>query len=75
MPLETNTPLLVNADSVLSFSISLQRMKLVAGIEHQRFKTWCGMKNHKPFSCLPFERLKTADTLVAKQLFGISTGK
>jgi hypothetical protein len=43
----------------LSFSISLQRMKLVAGIEHQRFKTWCGMKNHKPFSCLSFKRLKS----------------
>jgi hypothetical protein len=75
MPLETNTPLLVNADSVLSFSISLQRVKLVAGIEHQRFKAWSGMENHKPFSCLPFERLKTADALVVEQLFGISTGK
>jgi hypothetical protein len=40
MPLETNTPLLVNADSVLSFSISSQSVKLVAGIEHQRFKAW-----------------------------------
>ncbi|CAB1056495.1 hypothetical protein D1BOALGB6SA_1232 [Olavius sp. associated proteobacterium Delta 1] len=34
MPLETNTPLIVNTNGVLSFSISLQRMKLVAGIEH-----------------------------------------
>jgi hypothetical protein len=75
MPLETNTPLLVNADSVFSFSISLQRVKLVAGIEHQRFKAWSGMENHKPFSCLPFERLETADALVVEQLFGISTGK
>ncbi len=45
------------------------------GIEHQYFKAWSGMKNHKPFSSLPFERLKTAHALVVEQLFGISTGK
>jgi hypothetical protein len=50
-------------------------VKLVSGIEHQRFKAWSGMENHKPFSCLPFERLETADALVVEQLFGISTGK
>ncbi len=33
------------------------------------------MKYHKPFPCLPFKRLKTADALVVEQFFGISAGK
>jgi hypothetical protein len=50
-------------------------VKLVAGIEHQCFKASSGMKNHKPFSCLPFERLKAANALVVKKFFRISAGK
>jgi hypothetical protein len=33
------------------------------------------MENHKPFSRLSFKRLKAANALIVKQLFGISTGK
>jgi hypothetical protein len=39
-------------------------MEFVTWIKHQRFKTWSGMQNHKPFSCLPFKRLETGDSLV-----------
>ncbi|MDU9049334.1 MAG: hypothetical protein Q3M30_10805 [Candidatus Electrothrix sp. Rat3] len=72
MPLETNAPLTVHSDGVLPFSVTMQGMESVAGVEHQGFKTRCGMKNHKSFSCLPFKGLKTADTTVVEQFFRIS---
>jgi hypothetical protein len=75
MPLKTNTPLFVNANGVLFFSISLKRVKVISRIKHQCFNAGSGMKNHQPFSCLPFKRLKTANGLIVEQLFSISTGK
>jgi hypothetical protein len=33
------------------------------------------MKNHKPFSRLPFKRLEAADSLIVEQLFSVSAGK
>jgi hypothetical protein len=75
MPLETNAPLIVHPDGVLPFSVTLQGMESVAGVEHQGFKVRRSMKNHKSLSCLPFKGLKTTDTTVIEQFFRISAGK
>ena len=66
IPFETYAPLLIDTDSILPFSIPGKGMKFVSWVKRQRFYAGSGMKNHQPFSCLPFKGLKTAYPSIIK---------
>lgn len=66
LPFEAYTPLLVDTDGILPFSIPGKGVKLISRVKHQRLYAGSGMQNHEPFSCLPFKSLETAYRLIIK---------
>ena len=45
MPCEANPPLRVDANAVLPFMLSVQRLKMIAGRNSERFKIHYGIKH------------------------------
>jgi len=66
LPLETDAPLFVDTDSMLTFMISGKGVKCISRVKQQSLDAGSGMYNHETFSILPFERLETAYPLVIR---------
>jgi hypothetical protein len=75
MPFKTYSPLLVNADCILSFPVASESVKHVSWIPYQRIQTWGGIQDHQSLSRLPLERLKTPNSSVIKKFLSIPAGK
>jgi len=69
-PLETDTPLLIDADGVLPCPIAAHHFKAIAWQPAQGFEGRRGIEDRKPFRGLVFEALERLDELSARKPFG-----
>jgi hypothetical protein len=68
-PLKTNTPLSVDGNAVLAFSVSVQRLQSVAGQCGKITERFGGFKNLQALLALPLEPLKTLYMLAIGKSF------
>jgi hypothetical protein len=72
VPDKTNAPLVIDADVVLSFSIILQGLQVVAGRDSQTDQFRDSMQLQKLSPCHPFDVSEAGHGLTFEQSFGIA---
>jgi hypothetical protein len=71
VPLEANTPLLVDADAFLAGPVSSQRFKAIAGKIHQIFNAYSTIQYLQAAFSLPGNGLKPANPFAVEKPFHI----
>ena len=74
-PLKANSPLLIDANTLLSITVSTQRFKSITGKIHQILDASGAFKYLQSFFCLLAESLETRNPLAMVELFGVFTGE
>jgi hypothetical protein len=67
LPPKADAPLVVDANAVLTLSVTAQRFEPIAGRDAQVLKRACSMQVQELSPCLPLDRAKPGDEFIVKE--------